>query len=268
MKRSAFIHRRDAENAEKTQSKFRVLLSETLRSLRLGGEYSLPLLAALALCCASAPAQTGFPFTDEALHYSINWPSGLSLGDATLSAHKTKTGWSFDISTDAGVPGFSISDKYHSSATPDLCSIELTRDTSRGTKKTREKTSFDTKKGTARRVTTFPEGGGSTNIDMPSCPRDAIAFLYFVRREMGQGRVAPPENVYFGGTYSVRLEYTGAVTIPVDQKQTVTDHVNVSIKGPKTNIIVEVFFARDAARTPLLVRIPLAVANISLELVR
>ena len=43
------------------------------------------------LCCLAAPgaeqpttvpALTGFPFTNETLHYTLSWPSGLSLGEA------------------------------------------------------------------------------------------------------------------------------------------------------------------------------------------
>src|SRR5437667_3954168 len=64
--------------------------------------------------CAASPllAQTGFPFQDESLRYSINWPSGLSLGEASFSARHTAAGWSFDSTLSAGIPGFSISDKY------------------------------------------------------------------------------------------------------------------------------------------------------------
>ncbi len=222
----------------------------------------------LLLSGVAAHAQTGFPFTGETLRYAINWPSGLSLGEATFTAAKTNTGWSLDVSASASVPAFSIADKYHSSATPDLCSLEFTRDTVHGARKTGEKTTFDAKQGSARRITTLPKGGGSTDMNIGHCPRDAVAFVYFVRREMGQGRVAPPENVFFGGQYSVRLEYTGAVTITRRGKPVVTDHVNASISGPKTSITVEIFFDRDAARTPLLIRIPLPISNLSVELVR
>jgi hypothetical protein len=213
-------------------------------------------------------AQTGFPFTGETLKYSINWPSGLSLGEATFAAAKTNSGWSFDATTRAGVPGFSLSDTFHSRTTAELCSIELTRDLVHGSRETSEKTTFDSQKGSARRTTTFPEGGGSTDMSIGSCARDALAFVYFVRREMGQGRVAPPDNVFFGGAYSVRLEYTGAMTITAGGKQAVADHVNASIRGPKASLTVEIFFDRDAARTPLLIRIPLAISNVSVELVR
>ncbi|MBZ5620161.1 MAG: DUF3108 domain-containing protein [Acidobacteriia bacterium] len=213
-------------------------------------------------------AQTGFPFHDESLRYSINWPSGLSLGDASFSAHHTDAGWSFDSTLTAGIPGFPISDKYQSSATADLCSLNLDRNINHGGKKTHEKTTLDQQKGTAHRVTVFPQDGGQSDFDIPTCARDALSFIYFARREMGQGRVAPAQKVFFGSAYSVRMEYTGAMTVPVADKPTVTDHVLVYLKGPKADFNIEIFFARDAARTPLLIRVPLSMGTFSMELVR
>jgi hypothetical protein len=40
------------------------------------------------------------------------------------------------------------------------------------------------------------------------------------------------------------------------------------VKGPKSSFAFEMFFARDAARTPLLVRVPLSAGSFSMELVR
>jgi hypothetical protein len=211
---------------------------------------------------------TGFPFQDESLRYSIRWPSGLPLGDVTLSAHHGKSGWTFDAALDAGVPGFAIADKYQSTVTPDLCSATFDRATGHGPKKTREKTTFDQSKRTARRETVLPVDGGHTDMDTQSCARDALAFVYYVRQEMGQGRVAPAQQVYFGSAYAVSLRYTGEMTIRADDKQQVTDHVVASIKGPKAEVSVEVFFARDAVRTPLLVKLPLGAGTFSMELVR
>lgn len=226
--------------------------------------------AFLPVCLFSIPAvaQTGFPFQDESLRYSINWPSGLSLGEASFSAHHTAAGWSFDTSLSASVPGLTISDKYQSSTTAELCSLNLDRNISHGGKKTREKTTFDQQKGTAHRVTTLPPDGGQSDFDIPACARDALAFIYFARREMGQGRVAPSQKIFFGSAYSVRLEYTGAMTVPVADKPTVTDHVVAYLKGPKADFNFEIFFARDAARTPLLIRVPLSMGTFSMELVR
>jgi hypothetical protein len=153
---------------------------------------SVVVAAALALALAPvAVAQTGFPFQDESLHYSVNWPSGLSLGDATFTAHHKGGAWELAMTLDAGIPGFAVADKIRSSVTDDLCSLELERDISHGARKTREKTAFDQKKGEATRTTVFPLGGGTSTFTFTSCPRDAMAFLYFARRELGQGRVAP-----------------------------------------------------------------------------
>jgi hypothetical protein len=218
----------------------------------------------------AAPKLTGFPFQDEALHYSIRWPSGLPLGDVSFTAHRGTAGWTFEAIVDAGVPGFAIADKYSSTTTavPELCTLSFDRSTGHGAKKTREKTTFDQSKRTAHRETVLPVNGGFTDIDIQSCARDALTFVYFARQEMGQGRVAPAQKVYFGSAYTVQLRYTGEMTIKVEDKQQVTDHVVASIKGPGSEISAEIFFARDPARTPLLVKLPLGAGTFSLELVR
>ena len=215
-----------------------------------------------------APKLTGFPFQDETLRYRILWPGGNSLGEATFSAHHGSSGWAFETSLDASVPGFALRDNYRASATDALCSTEFTRTVSHGSKKSSEKITFDAHNRRATRQTTLPPDGGKSDFDIAPCARDAVTFLYFVRREMGQGRVAPQETVYFGAGYSVRLQYTGEMSIPVQNKPTVTDHVVVSIKGPRSDASAEVFFARDAARTPLLIKVPLPLGTLSVELVR
>jgi Protein of unknown function (DUF3108) len=226
------------------------------------------LLMAAALAAAPASAQTGFPFQDEGLHYTVNWPSGLSLGDGTLNAHHTAKGWDFEVGLDAAVPGFAIKDKFRASATAGLCSTELTRDISQGGKKVKEKTTFDQEKATAHRATEYPADGGTSDLNIGACARDAITFVYFARKELGQGRVPPAQKVYFGSEYSVHMEYTGAQTITLGDKKEVTDHLVVSVKGPRADLTVEVYYARDAARTPLLIKIPQAVGTLSMELVR
>jgi hypothetical protein len=214
------------------------------------------------------PKLSGFPFQDETLRYSIRWPSGLNLGEAVFSARHGASGWSFDSTIDASIPAFPLHDAYRANATDALCSLDFDRSFTHGSKKSREKTTFDAHNRRATRVTTLPPDGGKSDFDIAPCARDAVTFLYFARREMGQGRVAPQETVYFGGGYTVRLQYTGEMSIPVRNKPTVTDHVVVSIKGPRSDATAEVFFARDAARTPLLVKVPLTVGTVSVELVR
>jgi hypothetical protein len=210
----------------------------------------------------------GFPFTDETLHYTINWQSGLSLGDANMTAHRSGGGWAFDVTVNAGVPGFAIADRYTSTTDTGICSERLDRDISHGGKRTRERTVFDQKAGTARRETLFPDGGGKSTYDISSCARGAIAYAYYARIELGQGRVPPAQQVFFGSPYAVRMDYAGAENIVIDQKTAVTDKLTVTVKGPKSDSSFEIFFARDAARTPLRIRIPASVGTFTLDLVR
>ena len=123
----------------------------------------------------------------------MKWPSGLSLGDAVFSArHTHPVGTSRPPSTWA-CPVLRSDDtcQRHPGG---LCSLELERNFSHASKKSREKTTFDQKANRATRVTTLPANGGKTELDIPSCARDALAFVYFARREMGQGRVVPPRR--------------------------------------------------------------------------
>ena len=94
----------------------------------------------------AADQLTGFPFQNETLRYRVIWPGGGSLGDVTLTAHKSGDGgWDFGMSTSVAIPIVPISDNYKSSAFgTDLCSSTLQREISHGNKKVIEKTEFDT----------------------------------------------------------------------------------------------------------------------------
>jgi hypothetical protein len=76
------------------------------------------------------------------------------------------------------------------------------------------------------------------------------------------------QEIVFGATYNGSFEYAGAATITAGNKPVVTDKVVCHIRGPASNITFEVYFDRDAARTPLSVRVPLPLGKFSLELVR
>lgn len=201
----------------------------------------------------------------ETLHYSINWPSGLSLGEATLDSSKGPTGWEITLDIDASFPGFPIRDHDQSNATADFCSSSLDKTFTHGQHKSSERVTFDQKDNTVTRETL--DGGGKTEINVSACARDALTFLQFVRQELAQGRVAPQEQVIFGAPYSVRLEYTGTQTIKIADKPVEADRMLAGIAGPSSNVNVELFFSRDAGRTPLLARVPLALGTFSVELI-
>jgi len=228
----------------------------------------LAIVAAALLPLAALHAQPGFPFTDETLRYSLNWQSGASLGEATMAAHRTAAGWNLDVTLNAGVPGFTLSDQLRSMVDAGLCSLEFERDLTHGGRHTDDKTDFDQRAGTATRATQLPAGGGRTDFGIPSCARDVVAFAYYARVELGQGRVPPPQQVYFGSAYSVSLVYGGAQNVTSGGKSVATDRVQVAVKGPKADFHCDIFFARDAARTPLEIRIPLPLGTFRLDLVR
>jgi hypothetical protein len=224
------------------------------------------LYACLPVC---AMAQGSAP--NDGLRYSINWPSGLSLGEAQATSTRavTETGerWEFHLSLEAGVPGFHVADKFTSRvAGADLCSLEFEKDTVHGKKKTRERTEFDQQRNTATRETLG--GGGKSELQTSSCARDALAFLHHTRRELAQGRIPPPQTIYFGAPYRIRLEYGGTQHITVSDARLETDRLIASLKGPASEFTIEFYFARDASRTPVLVKVPLQLGTFSMELVR
>ncbi len=205
------------------------------------------------------------PASAESLRYSINWASGLSLGEATLRADKGKEAWDFEVTMDASIPGFALRDRYQAAATPDLCSLQLEKNFTHGTRKADEKITFDQQNNTATRQT---NGGGKSEVSVSSCAKDALTFMQFARRELAQGRLAPQQTVDFGAIYNVRIEYTGPQRIKLGDSGVDADRVLATIKGPTTDVTVEIFFAKDAARTPLLARIPLALGSFTVELIR
>jgi hypothetical protein len=202
----------------------------------------------------------------ESLHYSINWPSGLSLGEAILdTTHAQGGGWDFSLDIDASIPGFAVRDHYHAQANSDLCSSVLDKKFVHGSHKNEEHTAFDQSSHTATRKT---GGGGKTDIPLADCGRDALSFLQFARNELAAGRLLPQQPVLFGAAYNVRLEFTGTQTIHVGEQKVEADRIVATIKGPSSDITVEVFFSHDAARVPVLAKIPLSLGTFSVELVR
>ena len=210
----------------------------------------------------------------EVLHYNVNWPSGLSLGEATLRSDHTEegtaaaAGWEFDLNLDASVPGFTIRDQYHSTANPDFCSWQLEKKTSRGTRKNEERVSFDPNKTTAVRETVRGDRtGGRAELSVSTCARDALTLLQFVRRELAQGRLPSQQPAVLGALYQVRLEYMGTSPVRVGSQQVDADRFRTSIKGPASDLTLELFFARDAVRTPVMLKIPLSLATFTVELI-
>jgi len=212
------------------------------------------------------------PEDNEALTYTVNWPSGLSLGEAQFQSKKIASPagaperWDLRFSLDAAIPGFTVADRFRSVATSELCSTEFERDTAHGQKSGKELTLFDLSAGRATRQTLVPQGGGKSQLSIPACPKDALAFLYYVRRELAQGRLPPPQTVFFGGPYQVRLEYAGSEKLRVGDEQVEADRITASVKGAASDVTFDIFFAQDQLRRPVLVRVPLPLGAFTMEL--
>ena len=72
-----------------------------------------------------------------------------------------------------------------------------------------------------------------------------------MRRELSQGRLPAPQTVFFGAPYEIKLAFAGTQSIPLGDKQVDADRVTASVKGAAAEVSFEVFFLKDAARTPV-----------------
>jgi hypothetical protein len=213
-----------------------------------------------------AQASSGAPFArGEVLNYSVNWPSGLSLGEAQFKAGGGEPGWQFEFHLEASLPAFEIRDHYRSSADARFCSESLDKEFVHGPRKGKEQVRYDQQKHTAERQTV---AGGKSEISIPDCVKDGLTFLYFLRRELAGGRIPSPQTINFGAPYQGTASYADSPHIEVSGVRQPSDRVQVSFRGPASQHTFEIYFGRDPARTPLLVRVPFPLGTFTLELVR
>lgn len=227
------------------------------------------LLFLMALVPWRGSAQTGFPWQNETLNYQVKGPGGAELGLARLSA-RVQGGpaghWDLTFDMESSLAGFVVNDHFRSSVEK-YCSLSFEKGFVHGKKKAQEKTVFDQEAHVAHR-TTLPKGGTS-DIPIPECGRDALAYFYMTRIYMGQGKVPQPETVLFGASYNMRMDYKGPETVTAAGKQQTADKIAVSLTGPASSHNFEMLLARDAARTPVVIRVPLPGAgSFSLELAK
>lgn len=214
-----------------------------------------------ALACSLSAAT-------ETLRYNINWPSGLSLGEATLTTDNVDASAAsrrFQLNLDASIPGFTVADEVISNAKPDFCSIQLDTKIRHGSRTRQERMHFKPEEGFVERETMK---GGKSKIPLNGCGRDALAFIYFLRSELKQGRIPSAHTVFYGAAYRLSFKYAGTVNVPLASGSEPADKLEVLIEGPASKTNIEVFIGRDAMRTPLIFRVPLPLGAFSMELQR
>lgn len=233
-------------------------LSTSLRYLLL---FTLPLF----VLPVRLTAQQGV-IPAETLRYFINWPTGLSLGEASLSVVKPTPKddhYYFALTADASIPGFSMQEKYSSTADNKACSLTLNKSATRGKRVADEKTTFLPEERKAKRET---KAGGKSEYSTSECPHDALSYLYYLRQELQASRLPQTQTVYLGSPYQVSVKFLGTQAIILGEKTLDADRLKISIRGPKSEYEIEVFFSRDPARQPLLARVPLELGTFTVEL--
>jgi hypothetical protein len=210
-------------------------------------------------------------YAQETLRYSVNWPSGLSLGEAALQSHAVAQGKDapsrreHSFTLDASVPGFAVVDRYRSLATSAQCSIEFEKNIQHGQRKTIETTTFKPDEGIATRKT---KDGGKTDFQIAGCAKDGLAYLYWLRSELAQGRLpAGNQKIFFGAPYEISVQFGGKQDVTISDHKTPADRLVAKLKGPASETSFEMFFSDDAAKRLLMVRVPLAIGSFSMELV-
>jgi hypothetical protein len=213
-----------------------------------------PVLAILALI-------TPLSLNAESLRYNIKWPSGLTLGEANLSTELTTRGTVTTLDLDASLPGFTVRDHYTSSTTAKLCTIQFERETQHGPKRANERIIVNAE----GKITRETLNGGTTDLPTTACPHDALSLLAALRRDPNQ----LSQTVLFASGYPVRFEKSGPQTITLNDKPTPTDKFICILTLPKTgDYRLELFFLKDAAHTPALIRAPFVLGTFTMELIR
>ncbi len=237
---------------------------------------ALASLAALALA-ASATWLSGqalepdpgpsTPFEiGEKLRYEVVWPSGLPVGTSTFSTRPAGAGWQFDMTLRASLPSFEIDDAFRSNATADLCSLRFEKHIRHGKRQASEMLRFAAS--SVERTNLAAGGAGRPSMSgTRACARDALAFLYFLRRELAAGRVPPPQDMFFGAAYRIRLDYAETRWLTWDGERQLADELRVHVRGPASQHSFSAYFSRDEARTPLLFRAEFEPGPFSMRLV-
>ncbi|MBN8729201.1 MAG: DUF3108 domain-containing protein [Acidobacteria bacterium] len=218
----------------------------------------------LAACCASLCAET--------LQYKIIWPSGVSLGTARLETTgevnaKPEAVLTAMLLLDASFPGIPVTGEFRSLMDGKGCTRKFEKKLTFALRKTDETTTV--RAGTATRQT--GGGGGKSTLTVPPCAHDALAFLQQFRRQLSAARspatVQPARSFLFGAQYTTKATPAGTEKLTIGGTEREADRYRFQVKGPASESEFEILFARDAARTPLQVRVTMALGQFRLELV-
>ena len=204
----------------------------------------------------------------EALQYKVVWPSGVNLGTARMEStgtisEKPGAGMTASMLLDASFPGVPVTGEFLSRMDGKGCTLEFEKKLTLALRKVSEKTTVAGGKATRK----TGEGGGESVINVDACAHDALAYLQSFRRELKAGRVPKEQTMLFGARYAVKAALSGTEKVTVGSGVRESDRYTFQVKGPASESEFEILFARDEVRTPVQVRVTMAIGKFRLELV-
>ena len=160
---------------------------------------------------------------------------------------------------EAAVPGFACAKAAKATATTDFCSLELEKNATRGKRNVDETTTFDQKGLRPSQDEQGRQDGADDSRLRERCPDFRLLPPPRARRgspSAGAERVLRRGLPGPGACTPARRRFVSA------EKLLEADRIAADIKGPASEITADLFFARDAARTPLLIQAPLAIGQV------
>ena len=143
--------------------------------------------------------------------YSVNWPSGIAWAKRTCTPNTPEpTGRSIYRSTPV-FPALKSRTLPCSKRCPISVPLVSTGQLPTAAAPQEEQETIDRTRSTTR-CAPRSRAAARANCDAPACVKDALTFLFYARREMGQGRVPPP-NSPVRRTLQISVDYTGAPMI-------------------------------------------------------
>ena len=201
----------------------------------------------------------------EHLEYTITWPSGLPVGKAEFRARDLDPGWRLEMTLRASLPQIEIDDAFVSWTDAGMCSRAFEKHVRHGAKRIHESLRFADGE-LERSNMEAPGRGPPGRTPIGECARDALAHLYFLRRDLAAGRIPPPSDVYFGAGYRVRMEFVRTRWLTIGGARQLADEIRTVVRGPASEHAFTVYFGRDSAHTLLLVRADFEEGPFSMQL--
>lgn len=214
------------------------------------------------------PAQEARPalaalVSGETLKLRLLWPSGVTLGEAVMSATAGQNDLHFEMTVEADLPIHNISGSFTSIATREgLCSIQYHRKMNEGPKVSEESIDFDQKAHQARRTL----GGQTATLPIPQCARDPLTFLYYYRNQLATGSPADLSTFFLGPERSLEVKPAGTEKVSAGGRERSAGKYLVTYHGPNSARTFDLWFSADGAREPVLIRLPSSLAIFSAEL--